>query len=189
MAAAIAEFLDAAGIDRDGPHLADTPARVTAAWADEILAGYAADPAAILADSTPAESDGLVVMTGISFVSTCPHHLLPYNGVAHLAYRPGERVAGFGRLVELVQALGARLVIQEDLARDICAAIVEHLGAAGAGCVLEAKQQCMAVRGVRQHDTRVRCTAWTGDFDENSDARRSLLDAVAAWRPHEGAPA
>lgn len=187
--AAVAAFLKAAGVDPADPHLQDTPARVADAWADELIAGYEADPAEILAgfDQAGPSSDGAVIVTGVHYVSVCPHHLLPYQGVAHLAYVPGGREVGFSKLVRLVEALGARLVLQEDLGRSLAEALVTHLGARGAAVTLEAQQMCMALRGVRRHQARVTTTARLGVFeDDASDALRAFRDAVAAWRAGPG---
>ena len=151
---AVAAFLAALGADPEAPHLKATPRRVADAWADELLAGEGADVASLLEtfDAPASGADEAVVVAGIHYVSVCPHHLLPYQGTAHVAYLPDRKVVGFSRIVRLVETLGARLVIQEDHAREIAEALVTHLGARGAGVVLEAKQMCMAVRGVRQHD-------------------------------------
>lgn len=184
MRAAVAAFLDAVGADRSSPHLLTTPERVADAWADELLFGEGADPASLFetfADPAGA-ADEAVIVTGIHYVSVCPHHLLPYTGVAHVAYLPADRVVGFSKIVRLVELLGARLVIQEEHARDVADALRAHLGARGAGVVLEARQMCMAVRGVRQHDARVTCTAWAGELaDADSPHRRAFHDAIAAY--------
>jgi GTP cyclohydrolase IA len=182
MEAAIAAFLDAVGADRTHPDLRDTPRRVAEAWADELLAGHEADPAALLGETAAAPSDAPVVLTGITFVGVCPHHLLPYEGTAHLAYRPGDRIAGFGNLVRLVEVLGARLVLQEDLARDVADALVAHLGARGAGCLIEASHGCVGFRGVRQPAVRTTTSAWAGSFAENDDAGRRALEGALARR-------
>ncbi|HET8734040.1 MAG TPA: GTP cyclohydrolase I [Anaeromyxobacteraceae bacterium] len=138
---AVADFLDALALPpevRRGPDLAGTPARVAEAWREDLLDGYGRDPAAILAETMPASGRDLVAVTAIDFHSVCPHHLLPSRGLAHLAYVPGGRVVGFGQLARLVDALAHRLVLQEDLARQVVEALMTHLGARGAACVLEA---------------------------------------------------
>ena len=131
LAGAVEAFLDALELPREvraASDLAGTPRRVAEAWREDLLDGYRQDPAAILADSMPATSRALVAVTGIDFHSMCPHHLLPSRGVAHVAYVPGERVVGFGQIARLVDALAHRLVLEEDLARDVAEALVrEHV--------------------------------------------------------------
>src|SRR6202041_2312579 len=121
-----------------------TPERVAQAWASDFLDGYACDPASALGELHPAPRAGLVCVTGLDFHSTCPHHLLPYRGLAHLAYLPAEgggaKVAGFSNLARLVDILAHRLVLQETLAEQIAVALQQGTGGRGAGCVLEAEQ-------------------------------------------------
>ena len=117
MKAAVAEFLQAAGLDLGDVNLRETPERVMAAWADEFLDGYGKDPRAVLSDSFPApggREGELVVVTGLQFHSACPHHLLPYRGVAHVAYLPSQgRIVGLSKLARIVDVFAKRLQVQE----------------------------------------------------------------------------
>ena len=181
LAGAVAEFLDALGLPaavRGSAELAGTPARVAQAWTEELLDGYGAEPAAILAQGSGSEARALVALTGIEYHSVCPHHLLPSRGVAHVGYLPGGKLVGFGQLVQLVDALAHRLVLQEDLAQQVAAALVEHLGARGAGCVLEAEHLCLTVRGERRTQARAHAEGWAGVMAREPGARRGLLRAV-----------
>ncbi|HYD43602.1 MAG TPA: GTP cyclohydrolase I [Anaeromyxobacter sp.] len=181
LAAAVSEFLDALGLPaeaRSSGELAGTPARVAQAWLEELLDGYGADPAAILAQASRSEARALVALTGIEYHSVCPHHLLPSRGVAHVGYLPGGRLVGFGQLVQLVDALAHRLVLQEDLAQQIAAALVEHLGARGAGCVLDAEHLCLTVRGERRTQARAHAEGWAGVMARDPASRRGLLAAM-----------
>lgn len=180
MARAIAAFLEAAGLDTADPELLETPQKVAQAWAEELLAGHRADPATILDQTAVATHHQPVVMTGIAFVGVCPHHLLPYEGTASLAYVPGERIAGFGTLVRLVTTLGARLVLQEDLARDVAEALTAHLGARGAGCIIEAKQGCVCMRGARQANVLTTTSAWSGSLAGEDVAERDEIARLLA---------
>lgn len=103
MERAVASFLTAAGLDPSThPELSETPSLVATAWAEEFLDGYRRDPRQILEeriDIGEPKMDEMVTLTGLEFQSICPHHLLPYGGVAHLAYLPGRYVAGFGQIV------------------------------------------------------------------------------------------
>lgn len=182
-AAAVARFLDALGLPaevRGSADLADTPRRVAEAWLGELADGYRREPGEILAGAMPSASRDLVAVTGIDFHSVCPHHLLPSRGVAHVAYLPGGKVVGFGQIVKLVDCLAHRLVLQEELARQVADALVQNLGARGAACVLTAEQLCMTVRGERQPRARARAEAFAGALARDGAARRRFEAAVAA---------
>jgi GTP cyclohydrolase I len=177
---AIARFLDALlppDVRRSG-QLRETPRRVAEAWAEDLLDGYARDPAEILAERLPSAGHDLVAVTGIDYHSVCPHHLLPSRGVAHIAYVPGRTVVGFGQLVKLVDALAHRLVLEEDLARDVADALVHHLGARGAACLLDAEQLCMTVRGEKRPGARAHAEAWAGVLAKDGPPRRRFLALV-----------
>jgi GTP cyclohydrolase I len=183
---AISRFLDALGLPGDvrgSKDLRDTPRRVVESWLGDLVDGYARDPALILAEGLPSAGRDLVAVTGIDYHSVCPHHLLPSRGVAHVAYVPGGKVVGFGQLVKLVDALAHRLVLEEDLARDVADALVRHLGARGAACLLEAEQLCMTVRGEKRAGARAHAEAWAGVLAKDGSARRRFLDMVARSRP------
>jgi GTP cyclohydrolase I len=176
-AEAVERFLDALGLPpqvRASPDLQGTHRRVAQAWLEDLVDGYRRDPAEILADAIPSPSRDLVAVTGIAFHSVCPHHLLPSRGVAHVAYLPGGRVVGFGQIVRLVDALAHRLVLQEDLAHGIADALVTHLGARGAACLLDAEQLCMTVRGEKRGAARAHADAWIGALARGTSRQRFL---------------
>ncbi len=178
LAAATARFLDALELPapvRNGPDLAATPARVAEAWLEDLVDGYGQDPARILGESIARDGDDLVAVTGIDYHSMCPHHLLPSRGVAHVAYVPGGRVVGFGQLARLVDCYAHRLVLQEELAADVALALMEHLGARGAACVLEAEQFCMTVRGERRREARAHAQCLLGRFAREEGLQRRFL--------------
>lgn len=169
MQRAVHDFLVAAGLDLTDPNLAQTPERVTEAWADEFLDGYLKSPAEVLAERFPvskASEREVVVVTDLWFRSMCPHHLLPYSGRAHLAYVPGDDVVGFGRLATLVDVFAHRLVLQEELARQVATALMTELGSRGAACVLEAEQTCLRLRGGEQCDAVTHAEAYEGVLKE-----------------------
>jgi GTP cyclohydrolase I len=173
-ARAVEDFLDAVGVRVDeDPELRDTGRRVSEAYALDLLSGYEQDPRTILADATGSEAPGLVVVTSIATTTTCPHHLMPATGVAHVGYLPGSRVVGLGALARLVDCYARRLVLQEDLGRAIARALVEHLGARAAGVILDLSPTCLTARGDRRHGAR----AITASY-EGIDAR--LLEAQLA---------
>jgi GTP cyclohydrolase I len=184
--AAVARFLDALPLPpevRRSDDLRETPRRVAESWLEDLVDGYGRDPAEILADTLPSTGRDLVAVTGIDYHSVCPHHLLPSRGVAHVAYVPGGRVVGFGQIVKLVDALAHRLVLEEDLARQVADALVRHVGARGAACLLEAEQLCMTVRGEKRSRARAHAEAWSGVLAKDGPARRRFLDLVGRGRP------
>lgn len=166
MKRAVADFLRAAGLDaKTDPNLRETPERVTAAWADEFLTGYAQTAAGALSDRFPVSRQAdkeLVVVTNLHFRSMCPHHLMPYSGVAHLAYVPKKEVVGFGRLAALIDVFAHRLVLQEELARQIAHALMTELNSAGAACLIRAEQTCFRLRGEEQHEAVTFSEAYEG---------------------------
>ena len=176
-------FLRAVGAPLDAdPELRGTGARVADAWVDELLSGYAADPASILADGTDSSSTGLVLLADIPATTMCPHHLLPASGRVHVGYWPGPRVVGFGALARLVECYTRRLALQEDIARTIADALVEHLGAEAAGVVVDLVPSCLTARGERPHGAHAITTAFTGRAREDAALRSELLLSLRASR-------
>ena len=176
MAAALAEFLRAAGLDDAAA--GEAPAKAAAAWAEELLLGYAADPTEILGKTWPDQTGEMVVVRSVSFVSVCAHHLLPFYGRAHLAYLPDGRLAGLSRLTALVDCLGRRLQVQERLTEELCEALMEGLGARGAACVLEASHDCVGARKLEHRDAQVQTVAYRGEFADDSALQASFLQLI-----------
>jgi len=176
-ARAVEDFLDALGLPvADDPELVGTGKRVAEAFALDMLSGYAMDPATILADTTATKAPGNVLVTGIATTAICPHHLLPATGVVHVGYEPGGKVVGLGSLGRLVQCYARRLILQEDLGQRIVEALVTHLGARAAGCVVDLSPTCMVARGGRLHGARAITTAFAGESSERF--RQELLALV-----------
>lgn len=161
---AVAAFLEALGLSpASDPELADTPARVTEAFLDELLVGRSVDLGALCRGGTPAEShQGLVVAKGLAVTTVCPHHLLPALGTAVVAYHPGERVLGIGTLAELMDAAARRPILQERIGEEVVGALMTHAGARGAWCRLELKHGCLSARGPRQAGALVTTIASRG---------------------------
>jgi hypothetical protein len=110
----------------------------------------------------------------------CPHHLVPFRGVAHVAYVPGGRLHGFGRIARLVDAIGHRLTYQEWMTRDIAEALVLHGQAKGAACVIEAEQLCLLLGEDRRGDERVYTQAFAGVFNGAPFSCQSGISSVSA---------
>ena len=157
--------------ERDG--LRDTPARVVKAWR-EMTAGYAEDPAEILSRTFDESSDEMVILRGISFYSTCEHHLLPFYGEAVVGYLPGK-VVGISKLARLVECFAKRLQVQERMTRQIADAVEKHLEARGVGVVLRAHHLCMGCRGVRQEETEMVTSSMLGTLRTDATSRAEFL--------------
>ncbi|KFA93693.1 GTP cyclohydrolase [Archangium violaceum Cb vi76] len=186
MATAIRDFLRAAGLPLDSdPNLVGTPERVAEAWASEFLDGYARTPEEALGETFPGPADSsgeLVVVTDLRFQSMCPHHLLPFEGRAHVAYVPRSRVVGFGRLGALVDCFAHRLILQEDLAREVASSLARVLKSPATACIIEAEQSCLRIRGDRQRDARTHSEAYEGRLREDGALRRELWTRLSAPR-------
>jgi GTP cyclohydrolase I len=186
MAAAIQDFLRAAGLRQEGdPNLVGTPERVAESWAEEFLDGYGLTPEEALGETFPAppgSSGELVVVTDLRFQSMCPHHLLPVEGRAHVAYMPAKQVVGFGRLSTLVDCFAHRLILQEDMAREVAAALARVLKSPAAACIIEAEQACLRLRGERQRDARTHAEAYEGLLRKDGALRRELWARLGARR-------
>ncbi|HEY0260159.1 MAG TPA: GTP cyclohydrolase I FolE [Lacisediminihabitans sp.] len=152
--AAVLEILAAIGEDPSRPGLATTPQRVAQAYT-EFFAGLAVDPLDHLADSqeftsTTGDLSELVLLRDIEFRSICEHHLLPFLGIAHLAYIPRRRIVGLGRLPRVVETIASRPQLQERLTEEIADALQTGLDPLGVLVVLDAVHGCVTSRGVRQ---------------------------------------
>jgi GTP cyclohydrolase IA len=190
LAAAVEALLRASGLDpaHDGD-VQHTPTRVARLWSSEFLAGYDMDPAAILGEPVTGEADpDVVIVGGLRFHAMCPHHLLPYRGIAHVAYQPAGKLVGFGRLAELVDCYTKRLTLQERATHQIADAMHRHLGARGAGCVIEAEQLCLALPGERHDQSGVVTGAFVGEMQQRADLKARLYDLSARKQPAATSP-
>lgn len=162
--AAVAEILAAIGEDPQRPGLVSTPQRVAEAYA-EFFAGLGVDPLDHLREGVPTDGVGdLVLLRDIRFRSTCEHHLLPFTGVAHVAYLPGDRIVGLGRLPRVVDTLASRPQLQERLGEEIADALDRGLDARGVLVVLDAVHGCVSARGPLQAGSSAVTVASRGDL-------------------------
>ena len=175
---AVAELLRACGLAPDAKHMGRTPQRVRELWQRRLLGGYDLDPADALGDGFADPREDLVVIRGIAVHGVCPHHLVPFRGVAHVGYLPGGRLHGFGRIARMVDAIGHRFTYQEWMTRDIAEALVTHGRARGAACVIEAEQLCLLLGEDRRGDERVVTQAFAGCYAGSDRDRAEFLRAI-----------
>jgi GTP cyclohydrolase I len=175
--AAVAEILAAIGEDPSRPGLAETPSRVADAYA-EFFAGIGVDARSELGEPVPLEGAAAetVILRDLRFRSVCEHHLLPFLGVAHVAYLPGETVIGLGRIPRAIEVLSARPQLQERLTEQIADAIESGAEARGVLVVLDASHECVTTRGARQTAATTVTIAARGAFAE--PASRAELIAL-----------
>ena len=149
IAAAVREILLAIGEDPDREGLAATPDRVARMYG-ELFAGLRDDPAKYLATTFSEKYDEMVVLRDIPFNSMCEHHLMPFEGAAHLAYLPDGKVVGISKLARVVDAFAHRPQVQERLTSQIADILMASLAAKGVAVVIRATHTCMTCRGVRK---------------------------------------
>jgi GTP cyclohydrolase IA len=175
---AVSTILRFVGEDPSRDGLLDTPGRVVRAWR-EITAGYREDPSEILGTTFEEECDEMVVLSGVSFYSTCEHHLLPFYGTASVGYLPGK-IVGISKIARVVNCFARRLQIQERLTREIADAIETHLEAKGVAVVIRAHHLCMGCRGVKQPGTDMITSAMRGVLRSDAVARSEFLRLIHA---------
>ncbi|MCK0512855.1 GTP cyclohydrolase I FolE [Aromatoleum buckelii] len=180
---AVNDLLRACGVAADAVHTGKTATRVRELWQRRLLGGYDMDPAEALGDGFDDDRTDMVVIRGIAVHGVCPHHLVPFRGVAHVAYLPGGRLHGFGRIARLVDAIGHRFTYQEWMTRDIADALLRHGHARGAACIVEAEQLCLLLGEDRRGDERVVTQAFAGEFETREHLRGEFLHAISGLTP------
>jgi|SRR5580658_3111899 GTP cyclohydrolase IA len=169
-ARAIDAFLRALGHDPEHePHLRETGRRVAAAYADDLLSGYAVDVDAVLAANVFPGASGLVIVRDVAVATTCPHHLMPSSGSATVAFAPHERLVGIGTVAKVVDAFARRLALQEQIGHGIVVALQKHVAPRWVACRIVLSHTCMTARGERSHGARVETMARAGaEVDEGA---------------------
>jgi GTP cyclohydrolase I len=160
---AVREILLAIGEDPDRDGLRDTPGRVARSY-EELFCGLSQDPIEALATVFELGHHEMILVKNIEVYSMCEHHLLPFHGVAHVAYIPGEngRITGLSKVARLVDIYARRPQVQERLATEIADGLIDAIGARGVIVVLECEHMCMSMRGVRKPGARTVTSAVRG---------------------------
>ena len=180
VANAVAHILRAVGEDPGREGLRDTPSRVARMY-DEILGGYAVDPAALLNNALfDVDYPEMVIVGDIDFWSMCEHHLLPIFGKAHVGYIPRDKVVGLSKIPRIVDAFARRLQVQERMTRQIAELLQELVNPLGVGVVIRATHLCMSMRGTMKANAHMRTTYLTGAFLTHPETRAEFLGSIAS---------
>jgi GTP cyclohydrolase IA len=168
---AVADLMVALGQDPSSAHLADTPRRVAASYAELLTP----PPFTLTTFANDEGYDELVLARAIPFASLCQHHLLPFVGVAHVGYLPAERILGLSKLARVVELFARRLQLQERLTTQVADWLQAQLAPKGVGVVLEAEHLCMTLRGVQAAGARTVTSALHGLLRSDQRSRQEFF--------------
>lgn len=171
---AVREILLAIGEDPERDGLKKTPGRVARMYA-ELFRGLHEDPDRHLETVFDENHHELVVLRDIPFNSMCEHHLMPFEGKAHLAYIPGGKVVGLSKLARIVDGYAARPQVQERLTTQLADVLAEKVHVQGAAVVIEAVHTCMTCRGVRKPGSVMVTSALRGVMHSNESTRSEAM--------------
>jgi GTP cyclohydrolase I len=183
----VRELLDAIGEDPNREGLLETPRRVADMYV-ELFEGVEADPGEHLRVTFEAGHDEMVMVRDIPFTSLCEHHLVPFVGLAHVAYLPGPegRITGLSKLARLVEGYARRLQVQERMTTEIVEAMERELKPRGSIVVIEAEHFCMSMRGVKKAGATTVTSAVRGTFRSDAASRAEALQYIhqrrSSWR-------
>jgi len=165
--------------------LVDTPARVIRAY-DEFFEGYCQDPAAELGKTFEDIEgfDDIVLVKDIEFTSHCEHHMVPINGVAHVAYWPDKAVVGISKLARIVDIYSKRLVSQENMTNGIANCIEDTLKPKGVAVYIDADHQCMSIRGVKKRQSSTVTTTFRGRLQDDHSAQMRFLTMIGEQKKY-----
>jgi GTP cyclohydrolase IA len=178
---AAADLLQALGADLTDEGVRETPRRMVAAYS-ELLTTQPFNPTTFPNDEG---YDELIVVRGIPFHSLCMHHLLPFHGVAHIGYLPGDRIIGLSKLGRVVELFSRDLQIQERLTTQVADWLQSELDPKGVGVVLEAEHMCMSMRGVQKFGAKTVTSAVHGLLRDDARSRQEFL-ALTTGRTEQG---
>ena len=168
---AAAALLTALGLDITSDSLRETPARLVRAYAEL----FSATPFTMTTFANDEQYDELVLARSIPMRSVCEHHLLPFTGVAHVGYLPGERILGLSKLARVVDHFSSRPQVQERLTKQIATWLDEQLAPKGVGVVIEAEHTCMTLRGVRASGSSTVTSTLLGSLRSDARSRQEFL--------------
>src|SRR6478736_4596868 len=175
---AAAAFLVALGVDLDTESMAASPARMARAYAEM----FSPRPFDLTTFPNDAGYDELIIARSIPVQSVCEHHLLPFVGVAHVGYLPGERILGLSKLARVVELFARRPQVQERLTQQVADWLQDNLGPRGVGVVVEAEHLCMTMRGVRAAGGSTITSSVRGALRDDPRSRAEFLALTTGGR-------
>jgi GTP cyclohydrolase IA len=178
--AAVSDLLRAMNVDPSDEHLRDTPRRVAASFAEMLT------PRSFNLTTFPNDEgyDELVLARSIPFHSMCAHHLLPFTGVAHVGYLPGDRILGISKLARVVELFARRPQVQERLTAQVAGWLQKQLEPRGVGVVLEAEHLCMSLRGVQAAGAQTVTSSLHGLLRDDARSRQEFLALIGRKGEH-----
>ena len=166
-----------AGADVDSEGLRETPRRMAAAYVELLTP----EPFSLTTFANEEGYDELIVVRDIPFQSLCMHHVLPFHGLAHVAYLPADRLLGLSKLARVVELFARDLQLQERLTTQVAGWLEQQLRPKGVGVVLEAEHLCMSLRGVQKPGAKTVTSALHGLVRDDPRTREELL-SLTGWR-------
>jgi GTP cyclohydrolase I len=179
MKLAVRMILEAVGEDPDRDGLLETPRRVAKMYA-EMFEGLRLDPARHLEVTFTESYDEMVLVRDITFTSMCEHHLLPFSGVAHVAYLPEGKVTGLSKIARVVEEVARRPQVQERMTQTIADLVSSHLNTSGVGVVVSAEHSCMSIRGVKKPGSLTITSSLRGDFRDDPATRAEFMSLIGS---------
>ena len=175
----VRQLLIEIGEDPDREGLCKTPERIAESL-EFLTAGYRENAEDVIHDACfEQQTNSMVIIRDIEVYSLCEHHMLPFFGRCHIGYIAKNKVVGVSKLARLVDMYARRLQIQERLTEEISHALMDTVGAAGVGVVIEARHLCMMMRGVQKQNSMLMTSSVLGVFHDNPATRHEFLSLVA----------
>ena len=172
------QLLESIGEDPSREGLLKTPSRVAKSW-DFLTRGYREDLNTLINDAIFTESaKDMVIVKNIEFYSLCEHHLIPFNGRAHVAYIPNGKIIGLSKIPRIIDHFSKRLQVQERLTNQVANTLEEILQPKGVAVVMEGKHYCMLMRGVQKQNSVATTSAMLGLFRDRDTTRNEFLNLV-----------
>lgn len=164
----VQDLIESLGLDVNDEHLQDTPRRIASFYRTFLTEGQENFRFTTFA----ADSDEMVVTAKISFYSICSHHFVPFFGVGHIAYLPGDKLAGLSKLARSLRMFASRPQVQERLTRQVAEYLMEKLEPRGVAVVLQAEHLCMSMRGVKSPGHQTITESVIGEMDTERNLKR-----------------
>ena len=176
---AVRMIIEGIGDDPDREGVVDTPRRVADMY-EEIFAGIGRDPAEVISAVKGADHDEMIMVKDIPLSALCEHHMLPFNGKAHVAYIPNKdgRITGLSKIARVVDVCAKRLQVQERLTTQVADAIERALEPRGVFVVIEAEHLCMTMRGVKKPGSLTVTSAVRGLFRSDERTRQEAISLI-----------